>query len=370
MMLKDTLTELLEHYDIKINGSRPYDPQIEDNRFYKEVLSRGSLGLGESYMQGWWNANDVEELLYRLIQGDIAHQFKTKPVIWWHYIRSKALNLQSKKRSIAVALKHYNIGNELYTYMLGKTMMYSCAYWREADNLDAAQEAKLDLICKKLNLSPGQRVLDIGCGWGGFAKFAAEKYGVEVVGVSIAEEQVDFARKWCMGLPVDFRLQDYRDLNEKFDRIVSIGMFEHVGHKNYDNYMNIVHQNLKDDGLFLLHCIGGNESTTATDPWIHKYIFPNGLIPSPSQLAKAIEPYFIMEDWHNFGLDYEATLNAWQENFKQHWNQLKEHYDRAFYRMWLYYLNVSAASFKAKHNNVWQVVLAKKGNTLPYSSVR
>jgi len=369
-MLKTILTELLEPCDIQINGHRPHDPQVVDNRFYNEVLSKGSLGLGESYIQGWWNAHDMEGLLYRLIQGDIARKFKAKPVILWHYIRSKVLNLQSKRRSIDVALKHYNIGNELYTRMLGPTMMYSCAYWKDADTLDTAQEAKLALICKKLKLVPGQRILDIGCGWGGFARFAAINYGVSVVGVSISKEQVDFAREWCKELPVEIRLQDYRDLQEKFDRIVSIGMFEHVGYKNYHTYMHTVNQNLKDDGLFLLHSIGGNKTTTATDPWIHKYIFPNGLIPSPAQVTKAFEPYFMMEDWHNFGMDYERTLLAWQENFKENWGYIAASYDEYFYRMWLYYLNVSAASFKAKHNHVWQIVLSKKDNTNRYTSIR
>lgn len=369
-MLKDLLNDFLAPCDIRINGSRPHDLQVVDNRFYRAVLNHGSLGLGETFIQGWWISNDIEELLYRLIQANIGDQFKRKPAILWYYLRSKFLNLQNKKRSIDVAIKHYNIGNELYRYMLGKTMMYSCAYWSEAKNLEDAQLSKLDLICKKLHLFSGQTVLDIGCGWGGFAKFAAENYGVKVTGISISEEQVVFARSWCAGLPVEFRLQDYRDLNEQFDAIVSIGMFEHVGYKNYKVFMKVVNRCLKPNGLFLLHCIGGNETVTATDPWIHKYIFPNGLIPSPKQVTQAIEPYFVLEDWHNFGPDYELTLNAWQENFKKHWECIKSLYDDFFYRMWLYYLNISAASFKARHNNVWQLVLSKKGNVSRYLSVR
>lgn len=369
-MLRDLLNDFLAPCDIQINGSRPHDLQVVDSRFYKEVLKRGSLGLGESFMQGWWVSNDIEELLYRLIQANLSDKFKRKPTLFWYYLKSRLFNLQNKKRSIDVALKHYNIGNELYQYMLGKTMMYSCAYWKDAKTLEEAQERKLDLICKKLDLSPGQTVLDIGCGWGGFAKFASENYGVTVTGISIAAEQIEFAKTWCHKLPVEFRLQDYRDLDEKFDRIVSIGMFEHVGYKNYRIFMQTVHNCLKSNGLFLLHCIGGNEASTATDPWIHKYIFPNGLIPSPRQLTAAMEPYFTLEDWHNFGPDYELTLNAWQENFKNYWHCIKNSYDDLFYRMWLYYLNVSAASFKARHNNVWQLVLSKKGNIARYFSVR
>ncbi|MEH6308606.1 cyclopropane fatty acyl phospholipid synthase [Olivibacter sp. CPCC 100613] len=369
-MFRNLLDDFLAPCDIQINGTRPHDLQVVDGRFYKEVLKRGSLGLGESFMRGWWISNDVEELLYRLIQANASDYFKRNPSIFWYYLKSKIFNLQNKTRSIDVALKHYNIGNELYQYMLGETMMYSCAYWKDAKNLEEAQEAKLDLICKKINLSPGQTVLDIGCGWGGFAKFASENYGVEVTGISISAEQVAFAKKWCKGLSAKFRLQDYRDLDEKFDRVVSIGMFEHVGYKNYAIFMKKVHECLKAEGLFLLHCIGGNETSTATDPWIHKYIFPNGLIPSPKQLTTAIEPYFTLEDWHNFGPDYELTLNAWQDNFKRCWNHLKNKYDKLFYRMWLYYLNVSAASFKARHNNVWQLVLSNKGMLPHYSSIR
>jgi len=369
-MVQDLLNELLAPTDVQINGSRPHDLQVIDGRFYKEVFQHGSLGLGESFMQGWWNAADIEGLLFRLIRADLGTKFKRRPAIWWYYIQSKIFNLQNRKRSLDVALKHYNIGNNLYTHMLGPSMMYSCAYWKDATNLDAAQEAKLDLICRKLDLRAGQSVLDIGCGWGGFAHFAATHYGVNVLGVSIAAEQVKYAQAWCEGLPVEIRLQDYRDLHEQVDRIVSIGMFEHVGYKNYRSFMEVASRNLKPDGLFLLHTIGTLQPSTATDPWIHKHIFPNGVIPAASQISNAFEPFFILEDWHNFGLDYERTLNAWLENFQESWPLLKQDYDEAFYRMWLYYLHVSAASFKAKHNQLWQIVLSKQGNSFRYQSVR
>jgi cyclopropane-fatty-acyl-phospholipid synthase len=245
--------------------------------------------------------------------------------------------------------------------MLDKRMVYTCGYWKDAKTLDEAQEAKLDLTCKKLNLKPGMKVLDIGCGWGSFAKYAAEKYKVKVVGITVSKEQAVLAKALCKGLPIEIRLQDYRDLNEKFDRIVSLGMFEHVGYKNYKTYMKVVHRCLKDDGLFLLHTIGGNKSVKSTDPWIDKYIFPNSMLPSIKQMGDAIEDYFVMEDWHNFSADYDKTLMAWYNNFENSWNKLKDDYDERFHRMWRYYLLACAGTFRARKSQLWQIVLSKDG---------
>jgi cyclopropane-fatty-acyl-phospholipid synthase len=248
--------------------------------------------------------------------------------------------------------------------------MYSCAYWTSAETLDQAQENKLELICQKLKLLPGQRVLDIGCGWGGFAQYAAEKYKVEVVGITISKQQLQLAKDRCANLPVEIRLQDYRGLNEKFDRIVSIGMFEHVGYKNYADYMQTVRNALNDDGLFLLHTIGGNSSLTTIDPWINTYIFPNAMMPSVAQIGQSIENKFILEDWHNLGSHYDLTLMAWMSRFKHAWSQIREKYDERFYRMWIYYLSICAASFRAKRNNLWQIVLSPPTNLNAYVSVR
>ncbi|MDH7528362.1 MAG: cyclopropane fatty acyl phospholipid synthase, partial [Ignavibacteria bacterium] len=254
--------------------------------------------------------------------------------------------------------------------MLDKRMNYSCAYWKDATNLDEAQENKLELICKKLYLKPGMRVLDIGCGWGAFAKYAAEKYGVEVVGITVSKEQLKLAKELCDGLPVEIRLQDYREVNEKFDRIVSIGMFEHVGYKNYREYFKIAAKNLKDDGIFLLHTIGSNISTKSTDAWTHKYIFPNGMLPSLAQISKTVENLFVIEDVHNFGADYDKTLMAWYNNFKNNWHKLKDKYGERFYRMWEYFLLSCAGAFRARKNQLWQIVLSKKGILGGYSSIR
>jgi cyclopropane-fatty-acyl-phospholipid synthase len=248
-------------------------------------------------------------------------------------------------------------------------MVYSCAYWKNAGNLDDAQEAKLDLICRKLALQPGNRILDIGCGWGSFAKYAAERFGVEVVGITVSREQAGLAAELCRGLPVEIRLRDYRDVEGRFDHIVSVGMFEHVGYRNYRTYMETVHNCLKDDGLFLLQTIGNSHSEVVGDPWIDKYIFPNSIIPSIKQISAAIEGLFIIEDLHNFGAYYDTTLCSWLHNFERNWNKLKSRYDENFYRMWRYYLQLFMGAFRSRCLQVWQIVLSKKGKPGGYSAL-
>ena len=254
--------------------------------------------------------------------------------------------------------------------MLDKRLTYTCGYWRTANNLDEAQEAKLDLVCRKLGLKSGQSVLDIGGGWGSFAKFAAEKYGAKVTVVTVSKEQVELGQKLCAGWPVTFLLQDYREVKGKFDQIVSLGMIEHVGYKNYRTYMEVAERCLAADGLFLLHTIGGNESAKSTEPWIAKYIFPNSMLPSIKQLGQSIEGLFVMEDWENFSAYYEPTLMAWFANFDRHWPELKDKYGDRFYRLWKYYLLSCAGSFRARKNQLWQIVLSKQGVPGGYKSIR
>ena len=248
--------------------------------------------------------------------------------------------------------------------------MYTCGYWKDASNLEQAQVQKLDLVCRKLGLKKGQHILDIGCGWGSFAKYAAEKYGVSVTGITVSKEQVEFGRKLCAGLQVTFELKDYHDIEGEFDHIVSLGMFEHVGYKNHRAFMQIAQAHLKDGGLFLLHTIGGRFSKHIGEPWITKYIFPNGLIPSVAQIGTAIENIFIMEDWHNFGADYDKTLMSWFRNFDTNWPKLKFAYNDRFYRMWKYYLLACAGAFRARELQLWQLVLSKRGVEGGYNTIR
>jgi cyclopropane-fatty-acyl-phospholipid synthase len=289
------------------------------------------------------------------------------------FVKAKIMNLQSRNRAFRIGEHHYDAGNDLFQAMLDKRMTYTCAYWKDAKTLDQAQEAKLDLVCKKLGLKPGQKILDIGCGWGSFMKFAAEKYKVKCVGLTVSKEQVALGRKLCKGLPVEFRLQDYRDTNELFDHIVSLGMFEHVGEKNYREYMNVAYRCLKKDGLFLLHTIGASESgdtSDSADPWLEKYIFPNGYVPTLSEIASAANNLFITEDFHNFGANYDPTLMAWYVNFNKNWNKLNKKYDDRFHRMWNYYLLCCAGSFRARHAQLWQIVFSKHGTVGGYKSIR
>ena len=367
---KNTLGNLFSLAGIKINGDNPWDIKVHNENFYKRVLAGGSLALGESYMNGWWDCKELDEFFYHILKAQIEKKVKQNSKLFLQILSANLFNFQKRSRAFEIGEVHYDIGNNLYKNMLDKRMVYTCGYWQNAKNLDSAQEAKLDLVCKKIGLKKGMKVLDIGCGWGSFAKFAAEKYNVKVIGITVSKEQAELGKKLCKGLSVEIRLQDYRDLNEKFDRIVSLGMFEHVGAKNYKKYFKIVNNCLKDEGLFLLHTIGGNISKKHTDPWINKYIFLNSMLPSIKQIGKAIEGFFVMEDWHNFGADYDKTLMAWYNNFNKNWNKIKSDYSDKFYRMWKYYLLSSAGSFRARKNQLWQIVLSKKGVLGGYKSIR
>lgn len=359
---KNTIEKILKSVDVEINGSRPWDLQVHDERFYSRVLSGGTLAFGESYMDGWWDCKALDQLSEKLLSGHLDKQVRaSSPSFFLVLIRAWLLNPQSKKRAYIVGEKHYDVGNDLFSLMLDERMNYSCGYWRNAENLDQAQINKLDLICRKLHLRPGMNVLEIGCGWGGFAKYAAENYGVSVHGVTISEQQAIFAQDSCEGLNVSIELKDYRELNSQYDCIVSVGMFEHVGYKNYKKYMEVVHRCLKEDGLFLLHTIGRNNSRHATEPWINKYIFPNGMTPSVQQIGTASEGLFVVEDWHNFGQDYDATLMSWNKNFQNNFDKLKDLYDDRFKRMWEYYLLMCAGTFRSRRNQLWQLVMSKGG---------
>jgi cyclopropane-fatty-acyl-phospholipid synthase len=368
---KKTVEEILGLAGVEINGSNPWDIRIHNDQFYRKVITEGELGMGESYMDNWWDAEKIDELIFKIVKTRPEEKIRLKFPILLKVISARVFNLQSKRRAFIIGEKHYDLGNDLFQNMLDNRMIYSCAYWKDADNLYKAQEDKLELICRKINLRPGMRVLDIGCGWGAFGKYAAQKYNVEVIGITVSKEQVELGRKLCEGLPVEFRLMDYRDLNEKFDRIVSVGMVEHVGYKNYKTYFEIASKCLKDESLFLLQTIGNIKSDKGIDAWTDKYIFPNGMLPSVTQLGKAIETLFVMEDLHNLGADYDKTLMAWFENFNRNWDKIKNRYSERFFRMWKYFLLSAAGAFRSGiRNQLWQIVLSKNGISGGYMPVR
>lgn len=364
--------DIFDGVGIQINGPNPWDIQIFDEKAFHLILSKWSLGLGEGYMNGFWDCLDLEELLYRLLKNDHNEKIRgmAKLGLVCEVLRAKTTNLQSRSRAFMVGKSHYDAGQDVFSAMLDKEMIYSCGYWEHAQDLDRSQLDKMELICKKLQLNPGETLLEIGCGWGGFARYAAQNYGVRVLGITVSKEQCAIAREKCRDVDVEIRLQDYRDLRGEFDKIVSIGMFEHVGEKNYKEYFKIASMLLADDGIFLLHTIGSDVTTLRTDPWIEKYIFPNGKIPSIAEVGKAFENHFILEDLQNIGPDYEKTLLAWHDNFLKTWHEYSEKYDQVFYRMWRYYLLGCAAYFKSKQGQLWQMVFTKRERKEVYRSIR
>lgn len=364
------VNELLKPTGIKINGNNSWDIRVLNKKLYNRVKAEGSLGLGEAYMDGWWECEKLDEFFYKILSTDIYDKVGLSFPVLLGIISAKLFNLQAVKRAFQVGERHYDTGNDLFEVMLGKTMAYSCGYWRNVKSLDSAETAKLDLICKKLNLKKGQKVLDIGCGWGSFAYYAAKNYGVKVIGVTVSKEQVKFAEEMCKGLPAEFRLRDYREIDEKFDHIVSVGMFEHVGYKNYKTFFEIARKCLKENGLFLLHTIGNLKTENRVEPWTNKYIFPNGVLPSLKRIADDVEGKFVIEDIHNFGADYDKTLMAWYNNFEKAWPKLKDKYGERFYKMWKYYLLSCAGSFRARDMALWQIVLSPRGVSGGYKSIR
>jgi cyclopropane-fatty-acyl-phospholipid synthase len=357
--------ELFELAEIEVNGSRPWDIQVHDPRLYDRVLQHTTLGLGEAYMDGWWDCKALDQFITRALLADLQSKVKGDWRFMWHILRSRLLNRQSSAMAFEIGERHYDLGNDLYQAMLDKRLNYTCGYWKDATTLDEAQEAKLELVCKKIDLQPGMRVLELGCGWGSFAKYAAEKHGAEILGVTVSKEQVALGMELCKGLPVELRLQDYREVEGTYDAVISIGVMEHVGYKNYRTYMQVADRCLKEGGIAFVHTIGGNRSSTTGEPWTDKYIFPRGMLPSIAQLGAAMEGLFIMEDWHNFGPHYDRTLMAWHANFEAAWPELKANYDERFYRMWRYYLLSCAGSFRARHNQLWQIVMTRPGSPQP-----
>lgn len=357
--------ELLSGAGVRINGPDPWDIQVRDESFYTRVLKDGSLGLGESYMAGWWDCARIDEFIWRVLKGNLEEKVRGNFRMFLATLSARLFNRQSSARAKIVAHRHYDLGNDLFFSFLDPRNQYSCAYFQGTDDLIEAQQKKLDLLCRKIDLHPQDHILDIGCGWGGFARYAAEQHGCQVTAVNISGEQVRHVRESCRDLPVKILCQDYRQIEGRFDKIVSVGMFEHVGGKNYRTFMKIAHRCLNEGGIFLLHTIGGNVSRINCDPWINRYIFPNGMLPSIAQIARAVEDLFTIEDLHNLGLHYDKTLLAWNDRFQKAWDGLAGKYDPVFKRMWEYYLLSSAGSFRARDIQLWQIVLTKTGTRQP-----
>jgi cyclopropane-fatty-acyl-phospholipid synthase len=367
-----TLRALLGAADISTDGKRPWDMRVNSPRLYRRMLSEWSLGVGESYMDGDWDCERLDQLFDRILRADIESRAVglARLKLAASVVPYLLVNRQRREHAFAVGEQHYDIGNDLFERMLDSRMVYSCGYWEQASTLEQAQVHKLEMICRKLQLRPGMTVLDIGCGWGGLARHAAEHHGVKVTGITVSREQKGLAEERCAGLPVQVMLQDYRDLQGRFDRIVSVGMFEHVGPRNYSTYFETAHRLLEPEGLFLLHTIGLDRASARTDPWIDKYIFPGGKLPAVHEIAEGFEPWFVLEDWHNFGADYDRTLMAWHERFEATWPELRGKYGERFGRMWRYYLLSCAGFFRSRQGQLWQLVLTRRERKETYRSVR
>ena len=360
---------VLESAGVSVNGSEPWSIQVHNEALWDRILATRQLGFGEAYMEGWWDCEALDEMLARLLSVDVLSTLKPSLSLVWHSTKSTVLNRQTKSRAASNAKHHYNIGNDLYARMLDPEMVYSSGYWRSATNLQSAQEAKMDLICRKLQLQPGMRILDIGSGWGGFLRFATTNFGVTGVGISPAENQIDYAREKSKGYPIEFLQQDYRDLSGNFDRVVSVGMMEHVGPKNYLTFFQKCNALLASDGIMLHHTIASNVSKLVTDPFFDRYIFPGGVLPSLAQFSAAVENRLIIEDVHNFGPDYDLTLMQWYANINAKWGEIPQ-YDERFRRMWNYYLLSSAAGFRSRSLQLLQVVLRKPESRGTYLAIR
>jgi len=388
--LPPVVEAVLNTADVRLDGDRPWDLRLNGSdgtrNLARAVLARGSLGLGESYVDGLWDCAALDELFTRLLlaRGDsrLAQGNGLRGAAW--VLRDRLFNLQSPARSSQVVRRHYDIAPQVYEAMLDPWLQYSCGYWQQAGSLAEAQEHKLRLICAKLELQPGQRLLDIGCGWGGLAAYAARHHGVEVVGITLSAEQLRLARHQWPDLPLRFEHCDYRQLERlgcpPFDRAVSVGMYEHVGPRNAGAFFAAVRHALKDDGLFLLHTIGYRRQSPLSDPWVDTHVFPNGRLPAPGELARALEQDWLIEDWQNFGADYDHTLMAWHSNVETAWPQLAPLFGggvvaERFRRFWRYYLLCCAGFFRSRQGQLWQLVLSKSDlatapRRAPYRSIR
>lgn len=364
------VTDLFARAGVQLDGSRPWDIQVRNPRFYRRAL-RGSLGLGDSYMDGDWDVRELDALFVRLIRANLASSLLARAGRAWLGIRARLGNLQTRVRSLDVARSHYNLDHRLYELFLGPWNQYTCCFFDRTRELEQAEVRKLEMICSKLELTRGDRVLDIGCGWGGFARYASSTRGCHVTGISLSREQVDYARRFTAGLPVDIVEADYRDLPAlrpagSFDKILVCGMIEHVGYRNYRGLMEIVHGLLTRSGLFLLHTIGNGINTRIADPWIVKHIFRNSMLPSMEQLAGALRGLFTVQDWENYGRYYVDTLAAWQRRFEENWERIAlidttPRFDERFRRMFNYYFLSCKAAFDVESIFLWHLVMSRRG---------
>ena len=359
---------ILDSAGVGVEGRAPGDIHVKNPAFYRRFLLDASIGLGESYMEEWWECEKMDLFIEKVLRAGVEK--KIVGVLPQKVLAAQSFltNMQSRARAKQVAEAHYDIGNDLYEVMLDKRMVYTCGYWKNAKNLEEAQDAKLDLLCRKAGLKPGMKVLDLGCGFGGFAMFAAEKYGCNVRGVTISKEQQRFGseRAKRLGLSAELVLDDYRNAQGQYDAVVSVGMMEHVGWKNHRNFYEVIHRCLKPEGIAVVHTIAANHDQFHGIPFFEKYVFPNAASPSLAQMAKAADDILVIEDVPNIGPDYRPTLLAWWDNFDANYHTLNQQkYDRKFYLMWRFYLLAAAGAVAARESQLFHMVMTRMGREQP-----
>ncbi len=365
------ISDLLADVGLSINGNQPWDIQIYDEKVYRMILYKGSLGFGVAYMEGLWEAEQLDETFHRLLSADLDRKLKgwARVRLLTEAVRHRIFNLQSQERAFTVAHKHYDIGNDVFEAMLDSTMSYSCAYWEHADNLEQAQQHKLDMICRKLALKPGEHLLEIGCGWGGFAQYAAETIGARVTGVTISQAQHDYAVERMKRLGLDDRVEivmmDYRDIKGQFDAVVSIEMFEAVGESYWGTYFTKLHDVLKKGGKAGLQIITIAdemfEDYRSRADFIQKYVFPGGMLPSAQKLLEQTQAAGLKAvSSFRFGGDYAETLKQWGQRFEDAWKEGRiKGFDAHFRKLWLFYLAYCEAGFRTQRTNVVHLELQR-----------
>ena len=355
-----TVQDFLQQADIRVDGSRPWDIKICHPDFFKCIMQQGLLGLGESYMDGWWECERVDILIYKFLTGRLDEYLPIHLHNILNLFSAKLLSLKPDHVSLTSGNKEHEIGYDIFAVMLDNYMQYSCGLWREGTSLDEAQTAKLQMICEKLQLSPGMRILDLGCGWGGTAEYMARHYGVYVEGITDSTEQQKVAQARCRDLDVTIMLGDFHDcIDDQFDRIISLGTLQNIELRNYQAFFKRIANSLNPDGRCLLQSIGKDQFVNHVGLWINKYIFPRGCLPSEEQIVRSTQPYLHIEDWINLGGDYDKTFMSWEKRINDAWPELKDNYSPRFKRMLDYYLCSCAGFLRAKKLNMWQMVFSR-----------
>ena len=371
--------DLFSQVEIEVNGSNPWDPQVHNPAAYNMMVSRGSVGLGETYMHGYWDCEQLDQFFARVTSVDLRKlipvNFPTVSLAVGAYLK----NRQLPKAAWEVGRMHYDLPDEVWEATLDSAMTGSCAYYRNpTDTLEEAQLNKCRMTLDKVGLKSGHSLLDIGVGWAAFSGLAAQEYGAHPIGITVSEGQKAYIHK-RYGEAIDVRVNPWQEteLREPVDCIVSAEMFEHVGSDNYRSFFEFCRRSIKEDGLMNLHTIVRHTPSKHIDPWMDKYIYPGGCIPTLGQITTAVHGLFHVVDVHDIGGHYPATLRAWMDNFRRNWDSVKSLGSarlgmdpEVFCRMWLYHYMASAGGFMSSRISVHQIVLSPNGVPGRYQSIR